>query len=36
MHANGRGWHTGEALPEIIKYLRGQGYCLVTVPHRLY
>ena len=32
MHANGRGWHTGEALPGMIAYLRGQGYCLVTVP----
>ncbi|HEY3311780.1 MAG TPA: polysaccharide deacetylase family protein [Anaerolineales bacterium] len=32
MHANGRGWHTGEALPAIITYLRAQGYCLVTVP----
>jgi peptidoglycan/xylan/chitin deacetylase (PgdA/CDA1 family) len=32
MHANGRGWHTGEALPAIITYLRDQGYCLVTVP----
>ncbi len=32
MHANGRGWHTAEALPLIIDYLRGQGYVLVTVP----
>jgi peptidoglycan-N-acetylglucosamine deacetylase len=32
MHANGRGWHTAEALPVMIKYLRGAGYCLVTVP----
>ena len=31
MHANGRGWHTAEALPEMIEYLRGQGYTLVTV-----
>jgi peptidoglycan/xylan/chitin deacetylase (PgdA/CDA1 family) len=31
MHANGHGWHTAEALPAIIEYLRGQGYCLVTV-----
>jgi peptidoglycan/xylan/chitin deacetylase (PgdA/CDA1 family) len=31
MHANGRGWHTAEALPEMIRYLRGAGYCLVTV-----
>ena len=31
MHANGRGWHTAEALPEMIEYLRGQGFRLVTV-----
>lgn len=31
MHANGRGWHTAEALPEMIEYLRDQGYQLVTV-----
>ena len=31
MHANGRGWHTAEALPEIIRYLRSSGYTLVTV-----
>jgi peptidoglycan/xylan/chitin deacetylase (PgdA/CDA1 family) len=31
MHANGRGWHTAEALPEMIKYLRSSGYTLVTV-----
>jgi peptidoglycan-N-acetylglucosamine deacetylase len=31
MHANGRGWNTAEALPEMIGYLRGQGYILVTV-----
>lgn len=31
MHANGRGWNTAAALPEIIEYLRGQGYTLVTV-----
>lgn len=31
MHANGRGWHTAEALPLIVAYLRGEGYCLVTV-----
>ncbi len=28
MHANGRGWHTAEALPEMIEYLQGQGYTL--------
>jgi peptidoglycan/xylan/chitin deacetylase (PgdA/CDA1 family) len=35
MHANGRGWHTGEALPSIIGYLRGEGYCLVTVSQMI-
>ena len=35
MHANGRGWHTAEALPEMIEYLRGQGYTLVTVSQIL-
>ena len=35
MHANGRGWHTAEALPEMIKYLRGEGYTLVTVSELL-
>lgn len=31
MHANGRGWHTAEALPLIIEYLRGEGLCLVRI-----
>ncbi len=35
MHANGRGWHTAEALPEMIQYLRGEGYTLVTVSQLL-
>jgi len=35
MHANGRGWHTAEALPQMIKYLREQGYTLVTVSQLL-
>lgn len=35
MHANGRGWHTAEALPEMIAYLREQGYRLVTVSDLL-
>jgi len=35
MHANGRGWHTAEALPEMIKYLHGEGYTLVTVSQLL-
>jgi peptidoglycan/xylan/chitin deacetylase (PgdA/CDA1 family) len=32
MHANGRGWHTAEALPIIIADLRAEGYTFVTVP----
>jgi peptidoglycan/xylan/chitin deacetylase (PgdA/CDA1 family) len=35
MHANGRGWHTAEALPGVIEYLQGQGYILVTVSQLL-
>ena len=35
MHANGRGWHTAEALPQMIAYLRSQGYLLVTVSQLL-
>jgi len=35
MHANGRGWHTAEALPEMIEYLQSQGYILVTVSQLL-
>ena len=35
MHANGRGWHTAEALPAMIEYLQGQGYQLVTVSQLL-
>jgi peptidoglycan/xylan/chitin deacetylase (PgdA/CDA1 family) len=31
MHANGRGWHTAEALPGLITALRARGYTLVTV-----
>jgi peptidoglycan/xylan/chitin deacetylase (PgdA/CDA1 family) len=31
-HANGRGWHTAEALPIIIADLRAEGYTFVTVP----
>jgi len=31
MHVNGRGWHTAEALPEIIQTLRRKGYAFVTV-----
>lgn len=35
MHANGRGWHTAEALPGIIEYLQSKGYTLVTVSQLL-
>lgn len=35
MHANGRGWHTAEALPGMIQALRDQGYTLVTVSELL-
>jgi peptidoglycan-N-acetylglucosamine deacetylase len=31
MHMNGRGWHTAEALPEIIRRLRKRGFQLVKV-----
>ncbi len=31
MHANGRGWHTAEALPSIIDYLHSRGFTLVTI-----
>lgn len=31
MHMNGRGWHTAEALPAVIRSLRKRGYRLVTV-----
>ena len=30
-HANGRGWHTAEALPQFIPQLQEQGYRFVTV-----
>lgn len=35
MHANGRGWHTAEALPGMIQQLRQAGYQLVTVSELL-
>jgi len=35
MHANGRGWHTAEALPQMIAFLRGRGFELVTVSELL-
>ena len=31
MHINQRGWHTAEALPEIIAKLRARGFAFVTV-----
>ena len=35
MHANGRGWHTAEALPQVIDHLRQRGFELVTVSQLL-
>jgi peptidoglycan/xylan/chitin deacetylase (PgdA/CDA1 family) len=35
MHANGRGWHTAEALPDVIDWLRERGYTLVTISDLL-
>ncbi len=35
MHINRRGWHTAEALPDIIEALRGKGFELVTVGELL-
>jgi peptidoglycan/xylan/chitin deacetylase (PgdA/CDA1 family) len=35
MHGNGRGWHTPEALPAIIKELRGRGFEFVTIGELL-
>jgi peptidoglycan/xylan/chitin deacetylase (PgdA/CDA1 family) len=35
MHINGRGWHTADALPDIIKRLRARGLELVTVSEML-
>jgi peptidoglycan/xylan/chitin deacetylase (PgdA/CDA1 family) len=31
MHANGRGWHTAEALPSVIEYLQDKGFIPVTI-----
>ena len=31
MHMNGRGWHTAEALPEIIQALKEKGFVFVKV-----
>lgn len=35
MHANGRGWHTAEALPHIIEDLRKRGFEFATVGELL-
>jgi peptidoglycan/xylan/chitin deacetylase (PgdA/CDA1 family) len=35
MHVNGRGWHTAEALPALIRRLREQGYTFVNVSQLL-
>lgn len=34
-HANGRGWHTAEALPLMVSALRARGYRFVTVSELL-
>jgi peptidoglycan/xylan/chitin deacetylase (PgdA/CDA1 family) len=31
MHINGRGWHTAEALPEILERLKKRGFTFVTI-----
>jgi peptidoglycan/xylan/chitin deacetylase (PgdA/CDA1 family) len=35
MHVNGRGWHTAQALPDIIAGLRARGLRLVTISQLL-
>ena len=35
MHANGRGWHTAEALPLLIEDLRNRGFEFATVGEML-
>jgi peptidoglycan/xylan/chitin deacetylase (PgdA/CDA1 family) len=35
MHVNGRGWHSAEALPMVIEWLRSQVYELVTISELL-
>jgi peptidoglycan/xylan/chitin deacetylase (PgdA/CDA1 family) len=35
MHVNGRGWHTAEALPQVIAGLRAKHYRFVTVSQSL-
>ena len=34
-HANGRGWHTQSALPEVVEALKRQGYGFATVSELL-
>lgn len=36
MHVNGLGWHSAEALPMVIDWLRSQGYELMTVSELLW
>ncbi len=36
MHMNGRGWHTAEALPEIIAYLKKKKFTFVTISELLH
>jgi len=36
MHINRRGWHTAEALPQIITELRKRGFKLVTVSELIH
>ena len=36
MHINGRGWHSAEALPQIIATLKAQGFAFVTVSDLLH
>ena len=36
MHVNGRGWHTSEALPEIIQALRAKGFIFSKVSELLH
>jgi peptidoglycan-N-acetylglucosamine deacetylase len=35
LHANGRGWHTAEALPGVIADLRARGFEFATVSEML-
>lgn len=35
MHANGRGWHTAEALPSVIESLQSRGFTFATLSQLL-